>query len=69
MSETKHYQELYDRMYGSAKKCRRDAMVLETRAEIYEECADRLMMAIENTIHGHSQAWQLKDDTEPEKTT
>lgn len=42
-----HLQTAYDHMYYEAKRCRFEAAKLETRAEVYEDCAARIEMAME----------------------
>jgi len=41
-------QAAWEHMHYSAKKCRSEATTLVTRAEIYEDCAWKLEMAMES---------------------
>lgn len=41
------FEIAYDYMKYSGVKCRKEAETLTTRAEIYEQCADKLLQAIE----------------------
>ena len=45
-------QKVYDHMYYTAKKCRSEARTLQTQAEIYEDCALRIEMAMEESSQG-----------------